>query len=376
MNNKTIGSFIAALRKVNGLTQKELAEKLNVSDKAVSRWERDESLPDLMLIPVIADIFGITSDELLRGERKKSEEAPTVTDEKKTKTMIEHLLKSKFHKFENLSIISLFLIVAGLALFLILYLHGYPVTGFIISGVFAFVSSICVILFARNYYYETDSEEIESELKESNRTRVFRKAFITVCFAMVSFIGLIGFMFYFDFSFSVYIFLAIVIVLTPVCDIIYGIYSKKKNIVISEKSVSNRKLRKKISISFFITVVLTIIVMLIINTVNLIPLVGGTSFTTKEDFIEFMKTYEPEFDENEYDPTMTAVITFAGEEVEFPLNDGVHRIDPGKDKITVYTDRDSIKAGTLVDNINIGFIFVYIAEIITVLIVYLRKRVK
>ena len=41
MEKKTIGSFIAALRRANGLTQKELAEKLNVSDKAVSRWERD-----------------------------------------------------------------------------------------------------------------------------------------------------------------------------------------------------------------------------------------------------------------------------------------------------------------------------------------------
>ena len=56
MEKKTIGAFIAALRKANGLTQKQLADKLCVSDKAVSRWERDETLPDLMLIPVIAGI--------------------------------------------------------------------------------------------------------------------------------------------------------------------------------------------------------------------------------------------------------------------------------------------------------------------------------
>lgn len=54
MANKSIGQFIAALRKANGLTQKELAEKLNVSDKAISRWERDECSPDISLIPVIA----------------------------------------------------------------------------------------------------------------------------------------------------------------------------------------------------------------------------------------------------------------------------------------------------------------------------------
>ena len=72
-NTSSIGGFIAALRKANGLTQKQLAEKLNVSDKAVSRWERDECALDLSLIPVIAEIFGITSDELREAYIKKFE---------------------------------------------------------------------------------------------------------------------------------------------------------------------------------------------------------------------------------------------------------------------------------------------------------------
>ena len=62
-----LGQRIAALRKAQGLTQRQLAEDLNVSDKAVSRWERGESSPDLSLIPLLADRFGITCDELLRG---------------------------------------------------------------------------------------------------------------------------------------------------------------------------------------------------------------------------------------------------------------------------------------------------------------------
>ena len=69
MEKKTIGKFIAALRKANGMTQKELGEKLFVSDKTVSRWECDECTPELSLIPAIAELFGITTDELLRGER-------------------------------------------------------------------------------------------------------------------------------------------------------------------------------------------------------------------------------------------------------------------------------------------------------------------
>ena len=73
MEKKSIGGFIAALRRASGLTQRQLAERLGVSDKSVSRWERDESAPDLALIPIIAELFGVTSDELLRGERIQRE---------------------------------------------------------------------------------------------------------------------------------------------------------------------------------------------------------------------------------------------------------------------------------------------------------------
>ena len=86
MEAKTIGKFITALRKANGMTQKDLAEKLNVSDKSVSRWERDEGAPDLSLIPVIAEIFDVTCDELLRGERKSPVEREAAREAKETTT--------------------------------------------------------------------------------------------------------------------------------------------------------------------------------------------------------------------------------------------------------------------------------------------------
>ena len=65
----TMGQRLLALRTRAGLSQEALAEQLGVSRQAVSRWERDESAPDLYLIPVIAEIFGVTSDELLLGKR-------------------------------------------------------------------------------------------------------------------------------------------------------------------------------------------------------------------------------------------------------------------------------------------------------------------
>ena len=69
MENKSIGKFISTLRKASGMTQKDLGDKLFVSDKTISRWEREESAPEISLLPAIAEVFGITVDELLHGER-------------------------------------------------------------------------------------------------------------------------------------------------------------------------------------------------------------------------------------------------------------------------------------------------------------------
>lgn len=63
----TLGSRIVKLRKEKGLTQEELAEKLGVSAQAISKWENDVSCPDITLLPALAGILGVTTDELLTG---------------------------------------------------------------------------------------------------------------------------------------------------------------------------------------------------------------------------------------------------------------------------------------------------------------------
>lgn len=67
--NMKFADFLYALRKEKGLTQTELAEKLGVTNKAVSKWETGESFPDTAQLLPLADILGVTVDELLRGER-------------------------------------------------------------------------------------------------------------------------------------------------------------------------------------------------------------------------------------------------------------------------------------------------------------------
>lgn len=85
--NKSIGAFICEQRKAKGLTQKELAEKLNITDKAVSKWERDICYPDISLIIPLAEILEISTSELLNGGINISNDTQT------TETLINKAIK-------------------------------------------------------------------------------------------------------------------------------------------------------------------------------------------------------------------------------------------------------------------------------------------
>ncbi len=67
MNQEKIGKFIAECRKEKNLTQLQLAEKLNISNRAVSRWETGKGCPDVSIMMELCDILGINANELLSG---------------------------------------------------------------------------------------------------------------------------------------------------------------------------------------------------------------------------------------------------------------------------------------------------------------------
>ena len=73
MKKQTLGMMISTLRKEKGMTQLELAEKMGVTDKAVSKWERDLSFPDINSIPKLAEIFEISVDELMQVKTESKE---------------------------------------------------------------------------------------------------------------------------------------------------------------------------------------------------------------------------------------------------------------------------------------------------------------
>lgn len=81
MDSKYCGKFICELRKEKNLTQKDLAQKLNVSDKAVSRWETGKGFPDVNSLLALSGLFNVSVNELLAGQRIENEKLDEIAEE-------------------------------------------------------------------------------------------------------------------------------------------------------------------------------------------------------------------------------------------------------------------------------------------------------
>lgn len=110
-----IGKYIAGKRKVLGMTQKQLAEKLNMSDKSVSKWERGICLPDVSVYMELCEILGISINEFLAGEDIDAENV-----EKKSEDNIIQVTKDSKKKQKNLK--SILAVVTTFAVIMVLFL--------------------------------------------------------------------------------------------------------------------------------------------------------------------------------------------------------------------------------------------------------------
>lgn len=99
MNQIIIGQFIAECRKANSLTQAQLAEKLDITDRAVSKWERGKGLPDASIMLDLCNELGITVNELLSGEKIEMENY-----DKKTEELLIEMAKNEERKNKGLMV--------------------------------------------------------------------------------------------------------------------------------------------------------------------------------------------------------------------------------------------------------------------------------
>ena len=177
MEKKTIGGFIAALRKANGMTQKDLAEKLNVSDKTVSRWERDDGAPDLAVIPVIAEIFDVTCDELLRGKRKSPTERAEATEEDeptpKAEKQRQRLLKSTLSQYKNHTYIAIGVSVIGIIVALVCNLAFLKaILGFFLGAIFFAASIVCQAVFVNKAFFSVEDAGLDVNVLSDYKRKV------------------------------------------------------------------------------------------------------------------------------------------------------------------------------------------------------------
>lgn len=194
MEKKTIGKFISALRKANGMTQRELGEKLYVSDKTVSRWECDECTPELSLIPSIAEIFGISTDELLRGERNNPYREPNATEENtakqkaKSDKQLKLLLDRNVRKYKNLTLLSVGITLFGFIAALVANLgFSKGFISFCLATTFGIASVLCQICFAINARITPDEDDYYTAKIQETNTNVITMAVVIAIFNIVHF---------------------------------------------------------------------------------------------------------------------------------------------------------------------------------------------
>ena len=119
MNQEKIGKFIAELRKEKKLTQIDLANKLGITDRAISKWENGRGLPDLSLLTPLCEILDVSINELLSGSRLDKKDY----QEKLEKNIIDAIdyTDKKIRKTKKIFIIILSVIIMFIALFMVMY---------------------------------------------------------------------------------------------------------------------------------------------------------------------------------------------------------------------------------------------------------------
>lgn len=174
MAKTTMGEFLAILRKSKGMTQQDAADRLGVSNKTVSSWETGASSPDISLLPAIAELYGVTCDELLRGERISPAEPPQATEQKREKALA-HLLARYKNNVSVAAMVSYGLAVLAALLTLILAFAAFQSRlGFFIGLILLAASLFVTLLACRRAAFLVSQDDFEAEATERFFLYLFR----------------------------------------------------------------------------------------------------------------------------------------------------------------------------------------------------------
>lgn len=171
------GAFVAQLRKEKGLMQKELAEKLYVSDKAVSKWERGLSIPDVAILVPLAEILGVTVTELLECRRLPKDEP---MDSQQTEEIVKKVIglseeEQRKYRPDRLKMgLQLFLCAAvGLLEIWVLTMLGYSM-----DEIFASLGTMMILMAIFGLYFCVFTKEKLPRYYDENRISSFSDGFL------------------------------------------------------------------------------------------------------------------------------------------------------------------------------------------------------
>ncbi len=296
MEKQTIGEFIAALRKSRGMTQKQLAEILNVSDKTISHWERNESSPDLSMIPILSEIFEITCDELLQGEKnpittlQKAENTLSLESEKR----FYYLINKTINNQRIVAIISI-----GLSLMALII--GIPLCKeyTILCEVTLIVCLLSCMLITLSYFEVKDKiGELENE--KTKRYRQKLNAYLTYPLSINLVIAGLSVNFIPNYIKSLWPFEAyfITVALFLVSVIIIYVLMKKDKLYVKPRT-SIFILRAKSIFAFIVLFILGTSVFLIISEANVSKTTTNSIvFENPIEFKEYMETPKDSLEKN------------------------------------------------------------------------------
>lgn len=181
INRNEVGEFLKALRKAKGLTQAELAEIINVSNKTVSKWESGVGLPELSTIIILADLYDISIDDILRGSKKPSK------DQKKAENIISYLISKIKYRYTNLLIVALGLWL--LSNITIIILGEITVNSTLSMGIGIFVLFISLFLQIFNLVHiRQKAREIEIEERNKIYKFIFNTSYLLLYLLVATFV--------------------------------------------------------------------------------------------------------------------------------------------------------------------------------------------
>lgn len=433
MEKKTIGGFIAALRKANGMTQRDLAERLNVSDKTVSRWERDDGAPDLAAIPAIAEIFGVTCDELLRGERKSLEERTVVSEENETtpkgEKQRQRLLKSTLSQYKNHTYIAMGITVVGMIVALVCNLAFLKaILGFFLGTIFFAASIVCQAVFVNKAFFCVEDAGLDANVLSDYKRKVIglaeksiglTVAFIGFTFPLIlvdAYMGLGSDSLLIWGSMGATVFLLIYAIALYFLN---ASLLKKGTYSLSDKEAANyhhnHKLKRTCAIVLVVLLAVTFVGHQFATAIwGPYTIMDGTTFEDYDSFIEYMEQDIPAESRYEANYNGSATIPIPEEQIESPTyydeygneiseEEALTRRleDKNGDVVCEYIDRNesvvylqyTAKDGTILpitvftdDNLqearqtvavrHVIFGATYCIELLAVLLVYFKKRAK